>query len=141
MDDLWKQTRNAIRTALHRLDEIGGCFEFMWIAYRDYDVSATDLVQKSAWTDNASELEKFLDHVRCDGGYGDGAEAVEAGLREARLQHVQGQVSGIILIGDDVPRERVVERSYFQCRMETDYHAETLQLRELGVPVFSFRVP
>ncbi|CAE7595327.1 secA [Symbiodinium sp. CCMP2592] len=139
MGSLWAGARQAIETALSRLEEIGGDYEFMWIAYRDY--CDEDLMQKSCWTGDAGELKRFMDGIVC---YGGGrrtlGEALEVGLEQARLEHEKDPISGVIVVGDEPARDEVTQEEDFVQEMQTDFRLESQKLSDQGIPAFCFRV-
>ncbi|CAE7277730.1 secA [Symbiodinium necroappetens] len=135
----WAGARQAIGTALSRLEQIGGDYDFMWIAYRDY--CDEDLMEKSCWTRDADELKRFMDGIIC---YGGGrltlGEALEVGLEQARIEHEKDPISGVIVVGDEPARDEVTEEEDFVQEMQTDFRSESQKLRDQGIPVYSFRV-
>ncbi|CAE7781451.1 secA [Symbiodinium microadriaticum] len=138
MGRFWGGARQAIETALSRLEGIGGDYEFMWIAYRDY--CDADLMQKSCWTRDAGELKRFMDGITCYGGGRNSGEALEVGLEQARLEHEKDPISGVIVVGDEPARDRVRQEKDFVQEMQTDFRSESQKLRDQDIPVYSFRV-
>jgi hypothetical protein len=121
---------------IHRITTIGGAgtSELKWVAYRDY--CDAKILEESPWSSNASELEKFIDKIKCDGG-GDGPEAVEIGLKVAN--DTPG-VTRVILIADAEPhmegKGHKVE--YHKRILETDYLEQARLLAEKNIPVYCF---
>lgn len=140
MAGIWERTKADISTMIQRIEQIGGeNFEILWIAYRDY--SDSKLIERSPWTSNAQSLKSFVSSIVCDGG-GDGEEAVERALLEARREHDRSPVTRVLLIADAPPHfERKGQKlSCHNHVLETDYMTEARELKSRGVPVFCFRV-
>jgi hypothetical protein len=67
MSGVWKQTQESIRTMLERIAGIagGGNIEVKWVAYRDYDVRKSKVLEYSSWTDDPASLVKFVGCIQC----------------------------------------------------------------------------
>jgi len=151
MNKLWGNARQTITTIVTRMKELteeyarkhqlsSVDFQFQWIAYKDY--SDTPVLQKSGWTSDANLLQQFINRIQCEGGGGDGPEAVEHALQEARQDHESTPISRVILIGDAPPHpekagEKLPSHNHI---LKTDYMEEARKLKALDVPVFCFRV-
>jgi hypothetical protein len=157
MSDVWGKTQNSIRTMLERISEISGGssnIEVKWLAFRDYELERSKVIEASPWTDNPASLVKFVGSIRCHSGTGcDGPEAVEAALYHANNDPTQ-QPTRVLLIGDAPPHHerkgQKLERLTVHASnlgdggfvaggvLSTDYRQECNKLKEKEVKVFSF---
>jgi len=84
MGGVWKQTQNSIRIMLERISAISGGsgnIEVKWVAFRDYELQKSLVLEASPWTDDPTSLVKFVGGIKCISHKGcDGPEAVEAAL-------------------------------------------------------------
>jgi len=82
MVDVWKQTQQKVRIMLERIAEISGGsgnIEVKWVAFRDYELQKTQVLEESNWTNDPASLVKFVGSIQCRSDPGcDGPEAVEA---------------------------------------------------------------
>ncbi|CAE7836127.1 secA2 [Symbiodinium sp. CCMP2592] len=138
MGKLWHSASRAIMTAVKRIREWGGIYEFKWIAYRDY--CDEKLIEQSTWTSDEKVLQQFIDRIECEGGGGNSGEAVEEGLKAARLEHEKETVAAIVHVGDEPARDAIEEDPSFKHPMQTTYHEEADKLSDCGIAVYSYRV-
>ncbi len=142
MESLWQSSKKHIESMLLRIEELAGAgrVELKWVAYRDYDMSASGgLLQCSEWTTSSAVLLSFLKGVACEGG-GDFEEAVEAALALANRDAVRP--TRVLLIGDAPPHfekagQRLTKHSHV---LETDWKQECEKLSRNGVPLYTFQV-
>ena len=70
---------------LERISAISGGIgnvEVKWVAFRDYDLEKSKVLEASPWTEDPASLVKFVGSIQCRGG-ADYEEAVEAALTKA----------------------------------------------------------
>jgi len=105
MGAVWKQTQNSIRIMLERISAISGGsgnIEVKWVAFRDYELQKSLVLQASLWTDDPTSLVKFVGSIKCISHEGcDGPEAVEAALNYVNNELVPP--TRVLLIGDAPP--------------------------------------
>lgn len=99
MHPYWEHVKDTIGKVIARLLGVGGRPALKIVAYRD-DCDGDRVIEPSAWSGQAAELRGFLRKVACSGG-GDEPEAVDRALQVALEE--QGEVSGVVLIGDAPP--------------------------------------
>ncbi|KAK3272875.1 hypothetical protein CYMTET_18851 [Cymbomonas tetramitiformis] len=143
MAKVWSNTSASIQEMLERVQEIGGAnLELQWMAYRDYDSSADELLEKSPWSSDPSVLKDFVSQIVCGGG-GDYEEAVEIALQEVRKEHERQPVTRVLLIGDAPPHYQKQGddlRPFHDHVLTTDYLTEAEKLAELNIPVYTFYI-
>jgi hypothetical protein len=153
MSGVWKQSQESIRTMLERIAGIAGAgnIEVKWVAYRDYDVQRSKVLECSSWTDDPASLVKFVGGIQCMGG-GDYPEAVESALHYAN--HDPDPPTRVLLIGDAPPhhegkgsklKDLTVHASNHEPGgyvpsgvLLTDYRVESANLQSKGIKVFPF---
>ena len=133
MRGLWDSASRAIMTAVKRIREFGGMYEFQIITYRDY--CDEKIIEQSIWTFDEQVLQQFIGTIVCEGGGANSGEAVEEGLQTARLEIP----SAIVHMGDEPARDGIEKDSNFVHPMQTTYHEEAEKLRDCGIPVYSYR--
>jgi len=105
MGGVWKQTQNSIRIMLERISAISGGsgnIEVKWVAFRDYELQKSLVLEASPWTDDPTSLVKFVGGIKCISHKGcDGPEAVEAALNCVNNELVPP--TRVLLIGDAPP--------------------------------------
>jgi len=140
MEAIWSSTMEYIHEMLRRIEEIGGDnLELMWIAYKDYDVGARSVLQKSPWSSDPAELRDFIAKIECTGG-GDYEEAVEVALREVNIEHAKEEVTRVLVIADAPPYyEQTGQRlDHHDHVLTTDYKREARTLAANDIPVYTF---
>jgi hypothetical protein len=158
MTHVWKQTQNGIRAMLERIAEISGGsgnIEVKWVAYRDYELDQSMLLEPSEWTDDPASLVRFVGGIKCRSGHGcDGPEAVEAALHNVNSE--PEPPTRVILIGDAPPHSELKGAGLKQCIpsasnrlpgglveggvLQTDWKHECTLLQLKGVKVFPYNI-
>jgi hypothetical protein len=77
---------------------VASSFEMQFVAYRNYNAPPESLLQSSSWATRPQELQRFLDSVASD--YGWGNEAIEVALHHVNQQHALEPIGQVVLIGD-----------------------------------------
>ena len=156
MWNLLLKTKNTIKTMFHRANDVliannvKRGFELQIAVYRNYNCKAEELLQVSPWDAQPDQLHEFLNHVECEGGWGN--EAIEVALAHVNKELEQGGVHQVIIIGDAGPntkkevaykrRERFGE-SYWSTTpfaRTTHWEKELQKIAEANVTVHSFYV-
>jgi len=105
MSRLWQQTQNSILKMLTRISEISGGsgnIEIKWVAFRDYELEKSKVLECSDWTSDPTSLVKFVGGIECLSEDGcDGPEAVEAALNCVNKE--PEPPTRVLLIGDAPP--------------------------------------
>ena len=105
MGGVWKQTQSSIRIMLERISAISGGsgnIEVKWVAFRDYELQKSLVLEASLWTDDPTSLVKFVGGIKCISHHGcDGPEAVEAALN--CVNNELEPPTRVLLIGDAPP--------------------------------------
>ena len=155
MSGVWKQSQESIRTMLERIAGIagGGNIEVKWVAYRDYELERSKVLEYSSWTDDPASLVKFVGGIQCMSDHGcDGPEAVEAALHY--VNHDPEPPTRVLLIGDAAPHyegkgNKLKDLTVHASNQEpggyvpngvllTDYRVESANLKSKGIKVFPF---
>ena len=154
MSSLWGQSQEGIRTMLERISAISGGIgnvEVKWVAFRDYDLEKSKVLEASPWTEDPASLVKFVGSIQCRGG-ADYEEAVEAALKYANDEH--DPPTRVLLIGDAPPHfegkgNKLQNLAVHPSNeapgafvagglLSTDYRCECEKLKEKGVKVNAF---
>ena len=155
MSGVWKQSQESIRTMLERIAGIAGAgnIEVKWVAYRDYELERSKVLEYSSWTDDPASLVKFVGGIQCMSDHGcDGPEAVEAALHY--VNHDPEPPTRVLLIGDAAPHyegkgNKLKDLTVHASNQEpggyvpngvllTDYRVESANLKSKGIKVFPF---
>jgi hypothetical protein len=89
MASTWTRTQGSICQMLERIEEVsggGGNIEVKFVAYRDYELERSQVLEASEWTSDPASLVRFVGGIRCHSGWApplvkcDRPEAVEAAL-------------------------------------------------------------
>jgi len=154
MSHVWKRTQDSIRIMLERIAEISGGtgnIEIKWVAYRDYELPRSMLLEPSEWTDDPASLVRFVGGIKCRSGQGcDGPEAVEAALHH--VNNEPDPPTRVLLIGDAPGHHERKGTPLKQCKpsetnqqqgalveggvLQTDWQHECKLLKEKDVKVF-----
>ena len=156
MGCVWRRTQDSIRTMLERITAISGSsgnIEVKWVAYRDYELDRSQVLEASPWTDDPASLVKFVGGIQCLSQQGcDYPEAVEAALQYVNRE--QELPTRVLLIGDAPPHTEGkgnklqklkvhpsnLERDAFVGGgvLSTDYRTECENLKAKDIKVYSF---
>lgn len=125
MASLWEQTQNSILKMLQRISEISGGsgnIEIKWVAFRDYELDRSKVLEVSNWTDDPTSLVRFVGGIKCLSAPGcDGPEAVEAALNIVNTE--LEPPTRVVLIGDAPPHyEGTFWLLYVYTRILCCYH-------------------
>lgn len=90
---------------LERIAKISGGsgnIEVKWVAFRDYELKKTQVLEESNWADDPASLVRSVGGIRCRSNHGcDGPEAVKAALN-----YVNNELeppTRVLFIGDAPP--------------------------------------
>ena len=76
-----QQCRRDIELSIALLEGDSGNIEVKWLAFCDYELERSKVMEASPWTDDLASLVKFVGSIRCHSGAGcDWSESVGAAL-------------------------------------------------------------
>ena len=157
MGHVWRKTQESIKTMLERIAAISGSsgnIEVKWVAYRDYELHRSKVLEASPWTDDPASLVKFVGGIQCESGPGcDWQEAVEAALQCVNREQVFP--TRVLLIGDAPPHAEGKGNKMEKLKvhdsnlkgpdafvgggvLSTDYRTECEKLKAKEIKVYSF---
>lgn len=156
MARVWSKTQDSIRTMLERISIISGGtgnIEVKWLAFRDYELDRSKVLEASPWTDDPASLVKFVGGIQCLSDHGcDYPEAVEAALHYVNKD--PGLPTRVLLIGDAPPHHEGKGKKLESLKvhasnlepgalvhggvLSTDYLEECAKLKKKNIKVFPF---
>ena len=155
MTDLLAHAKSRVHEMFKRIKVIltennfdSSCFEVKFLAYRNYNAPAANLLLESNWCNDADVLESFLGQVDPDFGWG--KEAIEVGFQRINdiISDEGDKISELLLIGDagfNTDKEIQEKRkkggnSYGGTQFErvTNTKTEIDKLKTLGIKVNTF---
>uniref|UniRef100_A0A7S3FZM2 VWFA domain-containing protein n=1 Tax=Palpitomonas bilix TaxID=652834 RepID=A0A7S3FZM2_9EUKA len=151
MGALLDKTRETLTTMFAHITRLtkeegkNANFQVQICAYRNYNVRADQLLQKSDFSPDPSYLVNFLSGVQIAGGWGD--EAIEVGLQHVNSLIEAGlNISQVILIGDapaqsEEESERKRESQYGESYWESTQFAKMAKYEEEKSRIVSSDVP
>ena len=111
MSSLLNKAKAVVNLMFHRVKNVlmdqgvdENIIEIQFVAYRNYNSSPEEILQKSSWETKPEKLSQFLDTVKPQGGMGN--EAIEVALQYANKVHKVTPIRQILLIGDADPNKK-----------------------------------
>ena len=111
MSSLLNKAKAVVNLMFHRVKKVlidqgvdENIIEIQFVAYRNYNSSPEEILQKSSWETRPEKLSQFLDTVKPQGGMGN--EAIEVALQYANKMHRVTPIRQILLIGDADPNTK-----------------------------------
>jgi hypothetical protein len=151
MAGTWARTQQSICKMLERIEKIsggGGKIEVKFVAYRDYELGRSQVLEASEWTADPASLVRFVGGVKCRGG-SDYPEAVEAALNLVNKEAIPP--TQVLLIADAPPHFERKGQAIKALRihasnkeagelmedgvLQTDYRLECAELLKKGIKV------
>jgi hypothetical protein len=102
MSPYWNHVSTTLNEMFGRFLGLGEQPSLRVVAFRD-DCDGDRVIERSPWSSDVGELQRFLSAVVCSGG-GDRPEAVDRALRVAVDEQLP--VASVILLGDAPPHEQ-----------------------------------